>query len=79
MNSKQINRLQKLTTRLAQLRNDMSFSVMVLDDIDGRPVMISASNTGAPWYEPYEFFLAFIGPQGGLKVREGSSFIRNMI
>jgi hypothetical protein len=79
MNSKQLATVKHLTSRLSQLVDNMSFEVTVLDKIKSKPVMISASNIGCPWYVAHEFFLAFIGPRGGLEVREGSSHLRKMI
>lgn len=79
MNTKQLAAAQRLTIRLGQLVDNMTFTVTMLNEIDSKPVMISASNSGAPWYVEHEFFLAFIGPKGGVKVREGSSYLRNMI
>ena len=79
MNTKQLATTKRLTTRLGQLVDNMAFEVTVLDEITSKPVMISASNIGAPWYVKHEFFLAFIGPRGGVEVRSGSSHLRKMI
>ena len=79
MNAKQLATAKRLTTRLGQLVDNMTFEVTVLDEISRKPVMISASNISAPWYVNYEFFLAFIGPLGGVEVRKGSSHLRKMI
>ena len=79
MNTKQLATAKVLTSKLAGLIENANFTVETSADLDGKPVMISASNIGAPWYVQSEFFLAFIGPQGGLKIREGSAHIRKMI
>jgi hypothetical protein len=79
MNAKQLSTVQRLTNRLARAEDFMTFQVQVLEDCKGSPVMLSGSNIDAPWYVNHEFFLAFVGPRGGVTVRHGSSHIRNMI
>lgn len=79
MNAKQIAAIKHLTNRLASLVDEMTFEIQVLNDCTGKPVMVSATNTNAAWYVKHEFVLAFVGPRGGVKVRNASPFIRNMI
>jgi len=79
MNAKQLATVQRLTNRISGAEDCMTFQVQVLNECKGSPVMLSGSNVEAPWYVKHEFFLAFIGPRGGVTVRNGSPYIRGMI
>lgn len=78
MNTQQLSRIKLLTSSLSKYYEHLTFSVEVIDDLNGKPVMVTASNIGAPWYVEHQFFLAFVGPKGGVKVREGTKLMRRV-
>lgn len=66
----QIATAQRFTNRLQRNHHDgdLTFS---FEMVTPTTAMLSASNTaGLRWFETHAFVLAFIGPRGGLTVKQ---------
>ena len=77
MNRDQLSVVRRLTSRLAFLCDGLEFAV---EAFDRGELMVTASNAGrVSVYTDSDFVLAIVGPRGGVKLREASSFVRKMI
>ena len=74
MNSKQASALRTFTNMVSDFIKDMAFDVTKMDD---GSIMVFGSNTGrTEWYVKHEVVCAFVGPRGGVRVKDGNKFIR---
>lgn len=75
MNAKQLESTQSLTKKLDHLVGGLEFNA---EELSGN-IMVTASNTTNMGYGDHVFVLAMVGKNGGVTIREGSSFIRKMV
>ena len=70
MTPKQISRLQVLTSKLAARTDGVLFTLNIIGD----ELTIWADNTSNEDFASAKFFMATIGPRGGMKVYKNFGF-----